>query len=116
MVAEPQVFRSKSVGVTGNLGDRPQFSPGLILQFIQIQGENIAAGGRFLARSNSFLCHNVALYHLEVTHLQQAIVRHACPHRGQGGARFLSRANYKHFCTKIIKSLERAGGAAAPPA
>ena len=29
-----------------------------------------------------------------------------------GGARFLLRAHYKHFCTKIIKSLERAGGAA----
>ena len=40
--------------------------------------------------------------------------RHACPHRGQG-ARFLLRA-HKHFCTKIVKSLERAGGAAAPPA
>ena len=32
-----------------------------------------------------------------------------------GGARFLLRAHYKHFCCKIIKSLERAGGAAAPP-
>ena len=30
------------------------------------------------------------------------------------GARFLLRAHYKDFCTKIIKSLERAGGAAAP--
>ena len=32
----------------------------------------------------------------------------------RGGARFLLRAHYKHFFTKIIKSLERAGGAAAP--
>ena len=31
-----------------------------------------------------------------------------------GGARFLLRAHYIHFCTKIINSLERAGGAAAP--
>ena len=31
-----------------------------------------------------------------------------------GGARFLLRAHYKHFCIKMIKSLERAGGAAAP--
>ena len=39
------------------------------------------------------------------------------PARTEGrGARFLLRAHYKHFCSKIIKSLERAGGAAAPPA
>ena len=37
------------------------------------------------------------------------------PARTEGrGARFLLRARYKHFCTKIIKSLERAEGAAAP--
>ena len=37
------------------------------------------------------------------------------PARTEGrGARFLLRAHYKHLCTKIIKSLERAGGAAAP--
>ena len=45
--------------------------------------------------------------------LNTLATRHACPHRGQG-ARFLLRAYYTHFCTKIIKSLERAGGAAAP--
>ena len=31
-----------------------------------------------------------------------------------GGARFLLRAYYNHLFTEIIKSLERAGGAAAP--
>ena len=37
------------------------------------------------------------------------------PARTEGrGARFLLRAHYKHFCTKLIKSLERVGGAAAP--
>ena len=36
------------------------------------------------------------------------------PAPGAGGPRFLLRAHYKHFCTKITKSLERVGGAAAP--
>ena len=37
------------------------------------------------------------------------------PARTEGRrARFLLRAHHKHVCTKIIKSLERAGGAAAP--
>ena len=36
------------------------------------------------------------------------------PEPRAGGARFLLRTHHKHFCTKISKSLERAGGAAAP--
>ena len=34
----------------------------------------------------------------------------------RAGGGFPIEAHYKHFFTKIIKSLERAGGAAAPPA
>ena len=49
---------------------------------------------------------------MSVCCLSVCVTRHACPHRGQG-ARFLLRAHYKHFCTKIIKSLER--GPLLPP-
>ena len=50
-----------------------------------------------------------------VSKTSRLAVSSGTPARTEGrGARFLLRAHYKHFCTKIIKSFESTGGEAAP--